>query len=213
MTLDARYLLWDHDGVLVDTERWFFEATREAAARLGITLDRARHLELQSQGIPTWELAREAGIDEETILARKAERDARYQEFLAREDIEIDGVLEVLEALGARHEMAIVTTSKRTDFELIHRTRSIVDHMAFVLTLEDYPRAKPAPDPYLAALARFGAQPEEALVIEDSERGLRSAVAAGLRCVVIENEFTSGRDFGQAVCVLHSIRELVPLLL
>jgi HAD superfamily hydrolase (TIGR01509 family) len=210
--LRARYLLWDHDGVLVDTERWYFESTAEAVGRLGIRLDRARHLELQSRGIPSWELAREAGIDEAVIAAHRAERDARYREYLRRENIEIEGVERVLEELGQRHEMAVVTTSKRVDFELIHRTRSIVPHMAFVLTLEDYPKAKPAPDPYLAALARFGARPDEAIVIEDSERGLRSALAAGIRCIVVENEFTRGRDFSGAERVLESLQQLPPLL-
>jgi len=210
--LRARYILWDHDGVLVDTERWFFEATADAARRLGIPMDRARHLELQSRGVSTWEVAREAGIDKEVVAARRAERDAHYQQLLRERDIEIEGVEDLLKTLGHRHEMAIVTTSKRADFELIHRTRSIVGHMAFVLTREDYPSSKPAPDPYLTALARFGAHPDEAIVVEDSERGLRSALAAGLRCVVVDSAFMGGRDFTGAVRVLGSLNELVELL-
>ena len=56
--------------------------------------------------------------------------------------------------------MAIVTTSKRRDFELIHRERPIIRYMDFVLTIEDYSRAKPDPEPYLTALKRFRARPD-----------------------------------------------------
>jgi beta-phosphoglucomutase-like phosphatase (HAD superfamily) len=61
--------------------------------------------------------------------------------------------------------------------------------MDFVLVREDYELANPHPEPYLTALARFGANKEEALVVEDSARGLSSAVAAGIECAVIFNEF------------------------
>ena len=59
----------------------------------------------------------------------------------------------------------------------------------------DYARSKPAPDPYLAALGRFAIKREAAVVIEDSERGLRSAIAAGIDCIVVYNKFTRDSEF------------------
>ena len=56
--------------------------------------------------------------------------------------------------------------------------------MRFVLANGDYVSSKPAPDPYLEASRRFGAEPGDAIVVGDSERGLRSAVAAGIDCVI-----------------------------
>jgi beta-phosphoglucomutase-like phosphatase (HAD superfamily) len=108
--------------------------------------------------------------------------------------------------------MAIVTTSKRSDFELIHRSRKIRDFFEFVLTVEDCARAKPDPDPYLRALTMFNAPPEDALVIEDSARGLAAALAAGLECVIIRNSFTAADDFSGASHVLSSIRDLPTVL-
>ena len=104
--------------------------------------------------------------------------------------------------------MAIVTTAKRRDFELIHRERRIVRHMEFVLTGEDYQPHKPAPDGYLAALSRFGASADEAVVIEDSKQGLDAARAAGLRCVIVHNKFFgSAHDFdGAYACSIRSPR-------
>ena len=57
---------------------------------------------------------------------------------------------------------------------------------------------KPHPEPYLTGLNRFGATKEEALVVEDSSRGLNSAVVAGIDCVVVDNDFTKAQDFSQA---------------
>jgi beta-phosphoglucomutase-like phosphatase (HAD superfamily) len=77
--------------------------------------------------------------------------------------------------------MAIVTTAKRADFKIIHEKRQIRHFMDFVLVREDYKLAKPHPEPYLTGIKRLGATKEETLVVEDSSRGLNSAVAAGTR--------------------------------
>jgi beta-phosphoglucomutase-like phosphatase (HAD superfamily) len=82
----------------------------------------------------------------------------------------------------------------------------------FVLTIEDYAQPKPAPDPYLTALHRFGAVAREAVAIEDSARGLRSAMAAGLDCVIVRNAFTASQDFRGAWRMLQSIRDLPGVL-
>jgi len=106
-----------------------------------------------------------------------------------------------------------VTTAKRADFELIHRDRRITSFMDFVLVREDYVRSKPDPEPYLIALARFEAAADEALVVEDSARGLRSAVAAGIDCAIVHNEFTASQDFSAARYRIESLAELKPIVL
>jgi HAD superfamily hydrolase (TIGR01509 family) len=206
------YILWDHDGVLVDTERWYFEATKQAIQALGIDLSQSEYLLNMAAGRSAWEIARLQGATEEEVERQRAIRDRLYQRFLLDHDIEIPGVIEVLQELSSAYQMAIVTTAKRADLELIHQRRAIVNHMSFVLAKGDYVRSKPAPDPYLAALERFGAQPHEAIVVEDSERGLRAAVAAGIDCVVVANEFVAEQDLSSATHHIASIRELPALL-
>lgn len=109
--------------------------------------------------------------------------------------------------------MAIVTTAKRADFELIHENRHIRQFMDFVLVREDYRHAKPHPEPYLTALGRFGGAKAEALVVEDSARGLSSAVAAGIDCAIVHNAFTQGQDFSQATYRIKTLRDLKNLVL
>ena len=206
-----KYILWDHDGVLVDTEKWYYEATRRALSELGISIEKTQYLDFMQDGISLWNLASEKGIPAEIIQTYKDKRNTYYQDYLIRQDIEIPGVIKTLRALSRNHAMAIVTTSKRKDFELIHCKRSIVKYMDFVLTVEDYSRAKPDPEPYLTALRRFQAVPREAVVIEDSARGLRSAVTAGIDCIIVENDFTNTQDFGLAALKVGAITELTGL--
>ncbi|MCL4508814.1 MAG: HAD family hydrolase [Chloroflexi bacterium] len=208
-----KYILFDHDGVLVDTEFWYYKAGERALADIGFTLDREQYLRDMTQGLATWAQARAAGIDEETISRQREVRNDYYQEYLRTEAIEIEGVIETLAELSKYVRMAIVTTAKRVDFELIHEKRQVRQFMDFVLVREDYRLAKPHPEPYLTGLKRFGATKDEALVVEDSSRGLNSAVAAGIDCVIVYNEFTKGNDFSQASYRIETLIELKDIIL
>ncbi|HLB24643.1 MAG TPA: HAD family phosphatase [Dehalococcoidia bacterium] len=205
-----RYILWDNDGVLVDTEHWYFKATQRALGELGVHLDEETYQERMVRGASSWELAAQAGIDPERIVAKRQQRDAYYQAHLAQETIEIPGVEGVLAKLARNSNvnMAIVTTSTRAHFDLIHRKRNLLRFMDFVLTREDYVSSKPDPEPYLLALSRFGARADECLVVEDSQRGLQAAIAAGIDCAVVHNAFTASHDFTGATHLLGSIHDL-----
>lgn len=208
-----KYILFDHDGVLVDTEFWYFKAGEHALADVGLTLDKDQYLRDMNQGFGTWAQARAAGLDEQTIRRQREVRDDYYQEYLRTEAIEIEGVVEALAELSRYARMAIVTTAKRVDFEIIHEKRHVRQFMEFVLVREDYTLAKPHPEPYLTGLRRFGATKEETLVVEDSSRGLNSAVAAGIDCVIVYNDFTNGHDFSQASYRIETLNELKDLIL
>lgn len=208
-----KFILFDHDGVLVDTEFWYYKAGARALADIGLTLDRDQYLRDMSQGSGTWAQARAAGVDEQTIRRQRELRNDYYQEYLRTEPIEIKGVVEALAELSAYVRMAIVTTARRADFDVIHEERHVRQFMDFVLVREDYTRAKPHPEPYLTALKRFGADKEETLVVEDSSRGLHSAVAAGIDCAIVHNDFTKTQDFSQATHRIDTLIELKDIII
>jgi HAD superfamily hydrolase (TIGR01509 family) len=108
--------------------------------------------------------------------------------------------------------MAIVTSSRRDHFELIHAGTGILPFFAFILCREDYREAKPDPEPYLLAVQRSGREARRCLVIEDSVRGLAAAKAAGLTCWVIPSAQTRGQDFSAADRILPEIGEVERLL-
>jgi len=210
--MNKKFILWDHDGVLVNTEPWYFRANERALSDEGISISENEYMSFMQSGESVWTLAAEKGIDDSRIMAGKARRDRYYQEYIVTEDIEIPGVIEVLEKLKLHFSMAIVTTSRRQDFNLIHHSRTILDYMDFYLASGDYPRAKPFPDPYLTAAKRFGAYPGECIAVEDSARGLKSAIAAGIDCVIIKHDFTRSHDFTGAWRMADSIQD-IPVIL
>jgi HAD superfamily hydrolase (TIGR01509 family) len=207
----VRAILWDNDGVLVDTEHLYFGATRDALAGLGVALDLDGYRALSlTQGRSCFDLAREAGVDDGAIDAARRERDAVYHARV-RAGVElIDGVRETLEALHGLLPMAIVTSSRPENLHAAHRHHAIDRYFELVLASGDYARSKPHPDPYLTAAERLGLAPEDCLVVEDSARGLQAAVAAGIECWVIPNALTVRGDFSCAHRVLGTIREVVP---
>jgi beta-phosphoglucomutase-like phosphatase (HAD superfamily) len=109
-------MLFDHDGVLVDTEFWYYKAGERALADIGLTLDKDQYLRDMNQGLGTWTQARAAGIDEQAIGRQREVRDDYYQEYLRTEGIEIEGVVDALAELSRYVRMAIVTTAKRADW-------------------------------------------------------------------------------------------------
>jgi beta-phosphoglucomutase-like phosphatase (HAD superfamily) len=203
-----KYILFDHDGVLVDTEQWYYLAGKRVLASLGIGLQLGAYLMNMAKGVSVWEDARVSGISESEINRGRELRNRYYLEYLVTEDIEIEGVSETLDVLAGEYRMGIVTTSKPPDFALIHERRSILGHMEFHLTRGDYERAKSHPEPYLRGLQRFGATAAETVVVEDSARGLKSATAAGIDCIVIANKFTEAHDLSEATARVATFREL-----
>lgn len=208
-----KYILFDNDGVLVETEHLYFEANVKTLKEFfDLELDFKAYMEIMARGGTAWEIAQNIGIPEDKISIARKQRDVYYQELLQTRDIEIKGIKEILSQLSNNYKMAIITTSRRVDFDLIHKNRGIIDFMDFTLCVEEYKRAKPYPDPYLAGLERFNASKEETIIIEDSQRGLNSAFNAGIDCAIVKNDFTKTHDFSKANYFIDSLKDLKKLL-
>ena len=216
------HLLFDHDGVLVNTEPLYLQAIQEQLATLGITLRETDYIQDMAVGGDPWALVRAAGCDEAMVDQLRDARDARYQQLLRTRPITIEGVDGLIAELAEHFQLAIVTTSRDVDFDLIHAldgqprtstTPDVVRYMDFILKRSSYQNSKPDPQPYLLALSRFGIEPSQALVIEDSERGLRSAVAAGIDCAAIYHSFTARQRFAKATYRFADLGELKQFLL
>jgi HAD superfamily hydrolase (TIGR01509 family) len=206
-------IFWDNDGVLVDTEHLYFEATRRVLGSAGIELSEDDYRELfLVQGRGAWHLAEARGLPASTVDALKEQRNALYAELIAGAPRVLPGVVEVVSRLHGRCQMGIVTSSRRHHFEIIHRDTGLLRYFDFVITADDCPRTKPCPDPYLRAIDASGVDPTACLAIEDSVRGLEAAAAAGLRCVVVPSRLTRAQAFDGALRSLDSIRDLPDLL-
>jgi HAD superfamily hydrolase (TIGR01509 family) len=204
-----RAILWDNDGVLVDTEHLYFRATREAAAMEAVQLTEEQFREVSlTAGRSMFDILRERGIVETRIRELILERNRIYRDYLLAGVTVMDGIREALAALDGRYRMGIVTSALREHFDAAHSTTRLMRHFEFTLTREDYDESKPAPDPYLAAVKNTGLDPEECVAIEDSRRGLEAALAAGLRCLVVPTKLTDAADFSGATEVLDGAQSI-----
>jgi HAD superfamily hydrolase (TIGR01509 family) len=190
----------------VDTEHLYFRANREALAGVGIDLDEAMYVEhFLREGTGAWHLAEARGLAGDDIEALRAARDRCYFDLVGAADVVIPGVADLVPALAARYRLAIVTSSEPEPFARTHARTGLLPHFELVLMKGDYARSKPEPDPYLRAVERLCVAPDRCLVIEDSERGLRAAKAAGLACWVIPSALTAGGRFETADAVLDDL--------
>jgi HAD superfamily hydrolase (TIGR01509 family) len=211
MTL--RWIFWDNDGVLVDTEGLYRNAVYDVYQSFGFDFDEATYQHTRAAGMSSWQPAIDAGATHKVISQMKEIRSRLYHESIANarraKGFFIPGVSKVLEALSKTYLMAIVTMATRHEVDISHMGGGMIRFMRFVLTVEDVNEYKPHPEPYLKALKVANANPDESLVVEDSEQGLKSAIAAGIPCIVVKNHyFGPVHDFTGAAAVLSSITEL-----
>lgn len=203
-----RAILWDNDGVLVDTEGLYFQAGHEVLATQGVELTPEDFAEQSlKKGLSVFDFLPDQNA--ELIEQLRLKRNARYSALLAEGVQIVDGVVETLETFHGRVQMGIVTGSRRDHFDIVHAKTNLLPFFDFVLAREDYEEAKPHPDAYLTAMRLHGLQPDDCVVVEDSERGCVAAAAAGLRVLAVPNALSEYGDFSSAYKILNSVRDIV----
>jgi HAD superfamily hydrolase (TIGR01509 family) len=202
-------LIFDFDGLLVDTESTALEAWQQQFAVHGVDfpLD-VWHRHIGSMGSQQAMLAavRDSGVhfDEAELLAQWHERHAALLRLaLLREGVE--AFLDEAAALGAKLAVASSATREWLDE---HLARVGIRDRFDVVCARDNGRVKPAPDIYLAALAALGVEAEDAIAFEDSPNGIAAAKAAGLFCVAVPNPVTAALALDGADMQVHTFGEL-----
>ena len=210
--MSIRAIFWDNDGVLVETEPLYLAANQRTLTPLGIDLteDLYRQLFLV-QGRGAWHLLTERGFTEPEIEALRRQRNALYADLLREAVRVIPGVAGVLDALHGRFSLAVVTSSRRDHFDLIHeRTGLLSSSISSWPTATTHGRSRIRRD--LAALERSGLSADECVAIEDSERGLESAARAGIRCIVVPTALTRPSAFERACRIAGSVGDIPKLV-
>ncbi|MCU0609041.1 MAG: HAD family phosphatase [Chitinispirillaceae bacterium] len=203
----------DNDGVLVDTEKYYFEASRIVCERLGFELTAQGYREnflLSNTGMAGILSLR--GFAPDRIREIRAERDAVHADLLRTREIALPGVSAGLAALSAGFRLCMVTSSPRSCLDIMHGRTGYMKYFDAIVCEGMVAKSKPHPEPYLLALSTMDVDAWQGIAIEDSQRGMRSALDAGLRCIVIPRELTRDQDFSGALAVLGSFDEAVNLI-
>ena len=212
----AATLIFDLDGTLIDTEKYFKRFWREAAAAFGYTMSEEQALTLRSLGRPfAPALLQEwfgAGFD---YTAVRDHRRKIMEEHLAKAGLErkpgAEELLSWLKERGYRIALATATPKDRAKKQLTQV--GLADYFDELVSAADVERGKPAPDVYLYACRQLGIDPKEAYAVEDSPNGVLSAAAAGLRVIMVPDQ--TGPD--EALCqklyaCVDSLSEIIELL-
>lgn len=207
-------ILWDNDGVLVDTEELYFEAGRYILSKVGIVLSKEEYIDISLvRGESIFQLALKKGHNESAINELRSDRNNYYVDLLKKKSKVINGVRETLEKLKGNVSMGIVTGSTKEYIDAIHNNSGLKVFFDFVITHDEYTKSKPNPEAYLTAIISRNLNPEECIVVEDSQRGVEAAFAAGIRCLAIPHPLTCKSDFSKAHKILTKVEEVFDFVL
>ena len=208
---DFSHVIFDLDGVLLDTEKLYTEATQRVVGEFGKTFDWS----LKSQMMGRHELeAAQLLVDTLGLpisAAQYLERQLPIAEALFLSAEELAGAQAFVEALAARgHVLAVGTSSTRRLYEL--KTKHLPWFSAFSAVVSgDHPEVrelKPAPDIFLAAARASAGDPARCLVVEDSPAGVLAARAAGMSVIAIPDAALPDERFQQADLIVRSYAEM-----
>jgi beta-phosphoglucomutase family hydrolase len=184
MTAETRAVLWDLDGVLVDSAWVHYEAFRELFGSMGreLTEDEFARLFGRRNDAIFREVLGELRAEEVSRLA--ARKEEAFRRRIADRVEALPGARELVKRLsetGVRQ--AIVSSTPRANIELILRSLGLVGSFEAIVGEEDVRRGKPDPEGFQTAARRLGVRPEECVVLEDAPEGIAAGNAAGMRCV------------------------------
>ncbi len=207
----VRGLLFDFDGLIVDTETPAQASWQQVYREHGHELPLEQWLTLVGTiGAPFDPYAHleelTGPLDRETVLQRRRDHELSLTDV---EDLR-PGIQEYLEQAQTLGLKTAIVSSSTQDWINLHLARlERAEHFdAIVAADHDTARAKPAPTLYLEALDLLGLAPVEAIAFEDSPNGIKAANAAGIFCVAVPNSVTAALGLDEADLVLGSLAEL-----
>ncbi len=209
-------VVFDLDGVLLDTEEIWDEARRQIADERGGRWREDAQRAMMGMSSPEWSryMHEEVGVPDppEQITAEVVRRlEELYRQRLPL----IPGALDAVRRLAAHRPLAIASSSNRPLIDLFLELTGTAGLFRATVSSEEVERGKPAPGVYLEAARRLEVDPTRCAAIEDSENGIRSAAAAGMKVIAIPNSvFPPGDEaLSLAAVVVASLEELQPALL
>ena len=210
-------ILFDMDGVLVNSEPQHYEAWNKVFASLGFQMPWDPYKYCIGSILPHMfemvedYIGRPVEHQEELLSQYKT----YLEEILNTQGVqEVPGVKELLPALKeAGYRLAVASSSPMPEIKKTINALGIGDNFECLFTGESVPQPKPAPDTFLYCAKAVGAAPEECIVIEDSYNGTLAGKRAGMYCIGIKNPDSGDQDLSNADVTVHEFKDLRELLL
>jgi HAD superfamily hydrolase (TIGR01509 family) len=208
-------VVFDMDGVLVDSEEIWDEARRKLALERGLAWPASAQRDMMGMSSLEWSryMHERVGLTEapEEISAEVVSRlEDLYWQHLPL----MEGAVQAVERMAKRFRLGLASSSNRPIIELVLGLAAVADYFEVSVSSEEVEHGKPAPDVYLEALKRMNVAPSRAAAVEDSTNGLLSASAAGMLVVAVPNPVFPPRAdaLAAAAVVIDSLTDLTPEL-
>ncbi|SIQ25818.1 haloacid dehalogenase superfamily, subfamily IA, variant 3 with third motif having DD or ED [Alkalispirochaeta americana] len=208
-------VIFDMDGVLIDSEPLHQQVEQQIFREAGICLSAREHARFLGMSSPNmWDLVRRnygVKTPQEELLQREQEL---YQAILEQQGVPlVPGVEALLEQLQCRGiPRAIASSAPMEQIEYTLANTPLGRFFSVTVSGAGLPRSKPDPEIFLLAARDLGYAPEECLVIEDAPAGVAAAGAAGMTCIGFANPHSGEVDLSAADRVCHSMEEVAALL-
>jgi HAD superfamily hydrolase (TIGR01509 family) len=204
-------VIFDLDGLLIDSESVWDEARRRYVAEHGGRWRDEATREMMGMSSVEWSryVADRLGVDRPPDVI-SAEVAAEVADLYRVRLPLMPGAVEAVGRLAARWPLGLASSSNREVIELVLELAGIAGAFAVTVSSEEVGRGKPAPDVYLETASRLGVEPKRCAAVEDSHNGIRSGHAAGMRVIAVPNpHFPPGEDaLRHAARCLDSLDEL-----
>lgn len=204
-------MIFDMDGVLIDSEPLYVEMNDELFAELGVSMTREEYHRFVGMSSPLmWKIIRDEHSLPQSVESLMSMEKERIHRLLCSDRISspVGGVENLLEEFKrAGYPMCVASSSARKNVEAVLNKLDLRRYFASLTCGEDVKHGKPAPDIFLKAAASIGVKPEYCTVIEDSANGLMGAKSAGMKCVAYAGDADSKQDFSAADLTVHSFLE------
>jgi HAD superfamily hydrolase (TIGR01509 family) len=202
-------ILFDLDGLLVDSEPLQFRAYRRAFAQYGIALELDDWIRWHSVEASTRRWVENEKLDVDVDELRQIKKDY-YEELIAETLTLKPGAADLVDECTAHFRLAVVSASRRESIEACLGKFGLLEHFSTYVSGAEAARSKPYPDPYLAAIEKLDTRAESAIALEDSVTGYRAASAAGIKCIVCPDHFIPkpATAFDQAEVVVETLHDL-----
>jgi HAD superfamily hydrolase (TIGR01509 family) len=202
MSIEA--VVFDLDGILVDSEQVWDAARRDVVAEHGGTWREEATRDMLGMSAPEWSryVVERLGVDLTPEQVNDAVVEALLREYDERLPL-LPGAREAVERMAERWPLGLASSSNRPVIDLVLDRMGVTDCFKATVSSEEVGRGKPAPDVYLEAARRLGVDPAACAAIEDSENGIKSAHAAGMRVVAIPNPHFPPADDALALAAVE----------
>jgi len=184
-----RAVIWDMDGVIVDTAPYHLTAWQEAFGKRGVEFTEAdfRHsFGQRNDAIIKSTLGEDTS--QELIEAISQEKETCFRQRIQQHIQPLPGVLELMKSLkGHGFKMALASSAPIENIHLLTKSLGINDCFQAIISDRDVTKGKPDPQVFKLAARKLGVAPEDCVVIEDAVAGVTAARKAGMRCLAVTN--------------------------